>query len=240
MSDVEISKKSVTCPLCKTEFISTRVATPRLKLIKTDTDLRPYYKGIDTIPYEITTCEHCGYSTFYNEFILNLKADDAENISNILSKNFQPKKFPEKLSNENGIEKYKLSILVAKAHSETQKSKLSNLYMKLAWLFRNENNQEGEKYELACLKNSYQLGIEAFKEENFPVMGISKSTFSYLLGDIARRLKMYDEAKKWLRNAGSFHESTLTLKDRINEVTKMIDDELDAQMKEKLATKQSE
>lgn len=219
--NIEISKKETTCPLCQYTFDSTRVATTRLKLLKTDTDLRPYYNGIDTIPYEITTCESCGYSTYYNEFKLKVDDKDATKLNEILTKSFKSKKFPEKLSNKDGIEKYKLAILVANSR-ETEKSVLSNLYMKLGWLFRNEDGCQ--KFEDACIKNSYNLGKEAFKIESFPVMGINKSTFSYLLGDMARRLSLYDEATRWLKNSKSLQESSITLKSRADEVLAIIDE----------------
>ncbi len=237
MQEIEISKKTVTCPLCKHEFTSTRVATTKLKLIKTDTDLRPYYKGIDTVPYEITTCENCGYSNFYNEFPLNLSKNEIDVILQKLNKAFKPKTFPTRLTNEDGIEKYKLAIIVAKLRNSNN-SILSNLYMKLSWLLRNEKGSE--KMELACTKYAYELGKIAFKEEPFPVLGINKSTFSYLLGDFARRLGKYDEAKKWLKNASSFQETSLSLKDRVIDVTSLIDKEIEIIMKEKLATKDVE
>ncbi len=218
--DIKISKLPVTCPLCKHEFDSTRVATTKLKLIKTDTDLKPHYEGINTIPYEITTCVKCGYSTFYNEFKLKVKDKEKQLISNILNKSFKYRNYSENLSNRDGIEKYKLAILVAKAR-EAEKSILSNLYMKLGWLFRNE--KDGKKYELASIKQSYKLGKEAFKTEQFPVMNINKSTFSYMLGDMARRIKLYDEAVRWLKNSKSLHESTFTLKDRADEVLQLIE-----------------
>ncbi len=217
--DIEISKKSVTCPVCNHDFTATRIITTGLKLIKTDTDLRPHYEGINTIPYEITTCENCGYSNYFKEFPLNIPKNEINNIKKNLSNKFKPKLYPEHLTTLDGMEKYRLAILSARC-CDTEKSKLMNLYMKLSWLAR--DNDITKDIELKCIKYAYKLGKEAIKEETFPVQGINKSTFSYLLGEFARRLKLYDEAIRWLRNAESLQESSLSLKDRIEEVSKLI------------------
>ncbi len=234
MEDIAIVKKKVTCPLCEHEFNSTRVTVPKLKLIKTDTDLRPYYKGIDSVPYEITTCENCGYSAFYSSFPV-LNKDTTEKLKQALDNNFTPHTFNHHLTTDEGIEKFKLAILTAKAQEEP-KSVISNLYLKLAWLFRVKEGST--KYEIVCLKSAYLNGREAFKEEVFPVLGINKSTFSYLLGDMCRRLKQFDEARKWLRNANSFHEASLTLKDRVKEVEQLIEQELEELAKKREANNQ--
>ncbi len=56
------------CTVCEGKFQVTFVRL-RLSLIKQDTDLCAYYKGINPYYYTVWVCPHCGYAAQESEFI---------------------------------------------------------------------------------------------------------------------------------------------------------------------------
>ena len=61
--------KSVTCPVCDESFQTLTVKASKVRLVGSDDDFRPVYKGIDTVKYGVTSCPHCGYSAMNGDFI---------------------------------------------------------------------------------------------------------------------------------------------------------------------------
>ncbi len=223
MSNKAILLKTFNCPICEVEFKSPRVRTPVIKLEKTDTDLRPYHKNIDVVAYEIITCPNCGYSAISKTFD-NAKPKFFEQIKEETKKMFDPKVCGEEITTEMAIERFRLALLVA--HTQKVKnSELFYLYMKLGWLYRVEGSNRGKKYEEICMKNAYKCGKRAYSEEFFPVLEIDDSTFSYILGEMARRLGILDEAIRWIVNTLSHGETTPKLKERALEVKELIKEE---------------
>ena len=51
-----IFDKTYVCPVCDNEFKSKTVKAGKVHLIGADTDLRPKYKGIDSLKYDAILC----------------------------------------------------------------------------------------------------------------------------------------------------------------------------------------
>ena len=62
--------KRFVCPCCKKEFKSKHVKSGGVKLDHTEFDLRPVYKGMDGLKYDVIFCHNCGYAAlerYFNE-----------------------------------------------------------------------------------------------------------------------------------------------------------------------------
>jgi uncharacterized protein (DUF2225 family) len=60
--------KGYTCPVCKNGFTFPTVRPSKLVLESTDSDMRPRYKGIEPLYYDVITCPHCLYSALTDMF----------------------------------------------------------------------------------------------------------------------------------------------------------------------------
>ena len=60
--------KGYTCPVCKKGFTFPTVRPSKLVLESTDSDMRPRYKGIEPLYYDVITCPHCLYSALTDMF----------------------------------------------------------------------------------------------------------------------------------------------------------------------------
>jgi len=60
--------KSAACPLCGQSFEHLAVRTSKLVLKSTDSDMRPRYRDIEPLYYEVVTCPHCLYSALPDVF----------------------------------------------------------------------------------------------------------------------------------------------------------------------------
>ena len=60
--------KRFECPCCGTEFKSKHVKSGSTKLDHTEFDLRPVYKGMDALKYDVVFCNHCGYAALERYF----------------------------------------------------------------------------------------------------------------------------------------------------------------------------
>ncbi len=60
--------KGYTCPLCNNGFTFPTVRPSKLVLQSTDSDMRPRYKGVEPLYYDVITCPHCLYSALTDMF----------------------------------------------------------------------------------------------------------------------------------------------------------------------------
>ena len=63
-----LCEQNMTCPVCGKDFPSMTVLTSRLRLERTDPDLRTRYRDIEPMYYEVVTCPHCLYSALTDMF----------------------------------------------------------------------------------------------------------------------------------------------------------------------------
>ena len=64
--------KSYTCPVCDENFKSLAVRKSKMYTLGMDEDLRPKYRWVDPVKYEVVLCPVCGYgalSRYFDEMI---------------------------------------------------------------------------------------------------------------------------------------------------------------------------
>lgn len=216
-----IKPTEYTCPICNDTFVALRVRKGAAKFVDTDSDLRPYFEGIDPVLYEIVTCPNCGYSSISKTFD-NVRKDKISEIREKLDNVYEHRDFSnEEYDYEEAIYRFKIAILIAKERNLSN-GELFYLYLKLAWIFRVIVGEENIKYEYVSLKRAFEYGELTFLNESMPVVDIEEDVFIYLLGEIGRRIGQFDKALKYVSQIVVSQTVSARLKERAKQARETI------------------
>ncbi len=201
--------KSFTCPVCDAEFKTKMVRTGKARLMSTDNDFRPIYKGIDPIKYDAILCPKCGYASLnrYFNFVMGYQA---KQIKEKISKTYRHRVFRgDTYTYDEAILRYKMALL----NTVVKNGKISEkayTCLKLAWLFRGKREEmagKGEltreeaaelaKEEINFLKNALSGFVSAFSREQFPMCGMDSHVVMLLVGELALELGEINIALQW-------------------------------------------
>lgn len=224
--------KGYKCPVCDKEFKSKTVRTGRVKLISADTDLRPKYQLVDSLKYDVVVCPHCGFAAL-SRFFNYMTSIQAKLIREQITQNFKGLDETGAIyTYDDAITRYKLAL----ACTIVKQGKLSEkayTCLKLAWICRgkaeilSEDTPDYEKVmkelkeeEDELIENAYDGFSTAFTKEMFPMCGMDEITINYLVADLARRSKKYEEANRWISRVLVSRSAN----DRIKEKARVIKD----------------
>lgn len=181
---------NATCLYCDHKFTTTRVRLSKARVTQRDSDFCIHYDGPNPLFYDITVCPNCGFA-FYKSY-----RNIAEHQRKTLEENYINKVNVADLTGERTLTEakytYKLAILTAKILKE-RKFITANLALKLAWLYRFENNEEQEKRFLQIALDDY---IYMMANENIEQEEVNEDRLIYLMADLYSRLDYYVEARK--------------------------------------------
>ncbi len=181
-----------TCPICEKSFPATIVRS-RLTMTSQDSDFCTYYKAINPNYYAIWVCPHGGYAamdTYFND--QNVLAE--EKIRNFLKDREINVNYGGQRTREQAIATYKLAIFYTDLIGGLN-SRLAALYLRLAWLYR-EGQQEAE--ELVAMEKSCNCYEQALLKERTPIGNMSQITLEYLIGELLHRTGKIDKALSYL------------------------------------------
>lgn len=179
----------VNCTNCEAAFETSRVRPSFKKSIKTDSDFCHYYKDPNPEFYVVRVCPYCGFAS-------------TESFSKKLGE-YQKKAFVEKVSTfwklrdygkvrswEESLETYKLALLCAQITEEKERV-IAGILHHIAWLNRYKGDEGQEKRFLQFALEAY---IKVYESEG---IDLNNARLMYLIGELNRRLKNYNEAIKW-------------------------------------------
>lgn len=232
-----IFEKTFTCPVCDKEFKSKLVRTGKVKLVASDSDLRPRYQHVDSLKYDAVVCPACGYGAL-NRFFNFMTSAQAKLIRENISANFKGlSEEGEILSYDDAITRHKLALVNAVV-KRAKSSEKAYTCLKLGWLFRGKAeslpeqtpNLEETKRELAAqekefLSNAFNGFMEAFSKEMFPMCGMDETTITYLTADLARQLGKYDEALRLIARVLTARDVNERIKSKAREMKDLIREE---------------
>ena len=107
--------------------------------------------------------------------------------------------------------------------------------MKLAWILRGKRLslkpgspeiKELYKEEMECTSNAYDGYMQAISRELFPIAGMDELTLQYLMADMARKLKKYNEAARLIANVLTSKSASARLKDQALTLKELIKDDM--------------
>lgn len=221
------------CPVCNKEVHFRAVKAGKVRLIKTDLDLRPIYDVLDPSIYEIVSCNNCGYAALRKQF-QSITPKKADLIKKKVSEQFVGRNYPDIYTYEIAIERYKLALYDSMV-IEGKDSEKAYICLKIAWLYRSWLENESlddlnkveryKKNELTFLNHALEGFKLAHFKESFPAMGLDLLTVKYLIGELSRRLGHTEEALKWISEVIVAKGASRRLKDRALECKELIKQE---------------
>lgn len=193
--DNALYSKKVNCPVCGKDFSSLKAKINACKVESKDEDFCIHYKTVNPMFYEFFVCPFCGYAAPENSF-KELTDKEIRLLRDAFSGRTVGRSFCTERSLNDAIATCKLAIYTAELRS-AKASTLAGLCLKLAWLYR----YAGDKQEETFLKYSMNNYLEAFDNEGLPIGNLDEMSMQYLLGELSRRLGMYNEAIVWFGKA---------------------------------------
>ena len=184
-------EKKMTCIFCGETFNTLRVRSRFAIPYQIDSDFCPHYRSGNYNPhfYFINVCSECGFA-FSEEFSDQFPKGAEEVIRVQITKNWTSRNFGQVRDIQKALESYKLAILAGSLKKE-KNTVLAGLCLRLAWLYRAENNWEQEKRFLSLALNAYE---ESFVRSDFTGTSMTEIKVMFMIGELSRRLGQYSKA----------------------------------------------
>lgn len=187
----ELFDKSMECSCCKQEFITKKIRTSRLRIIKRDADFLNHYNAENPIKYSIFVCPNCGYAASENKYkTINIK--EVEIIKGSISSKWIKRDFGGVRDTDQAIETYKLSLLQGTILGYN-KLELGNICLSIGWLYRMDENHEEERF-LTLARDQF---IEAYNNESLSGTNMTEEKLIYLIAELSRRIGEKETALSW-------------------------------------------
>lgn len=198
--------KTMTCPICDAVFKAKTVKVGKAKLIRSDKDLRPVYKELDTLKYDVFMCPQCGYTALSRYFpgILQMQR---QRIREKITPAFKPKADNSEIyTYDDAIERYKMALANAVVKG-TKASEIAYICLKSSWVVRGKAEELGSTHpdyaktkamEAEFTKNAYEGFVKAVSAESFPMCGMDEYTVDYLLAVLGIKTGHIDIAQKMI------------------------------------------
>jgi uncharacterized protein len=180
---------TVTCTYCTDTFKTKKVRPSFKKVTKTDTDFCLYYKEINPDFYVVRICPSCGYAHSEN-FSDKWKPAQKELFDQKVAQNWTMRDYSGERTWEDALQSYKLALLSAQIKEEKSRV-VAGLLHHIAWLYRERDDWEQEKRFLTFALDAY---IAVYETEG---MDLNNARLMYLMGELSRRLSLYNDAVKW-------------------------------------------
>jgi uncharacterized protein (DUF2225 family) len=180
---------NVKCTYCDNNFQTSRVRPSFKKATKTDSDFCTHYKEINPDYYVVRICPFCGFAStesFSDKMTSAQKADFEQKVA----RNWAMKECGNVRSWEDALQSYKLALLCAQIKDEKVRV-IAGILHHIAWLYRFKGDWEQEKRFLEFALDAY---VSVFETEG---SSLNNAKLIYLLGELNRRLRNYNEAVKW-------------------------------------------
>jgi len=192
MASVEpFYEKKITCIFCGLPFSTQRVRSRFSVPFKIDSDFCPHFRAenYNSHYYFVNVCPECGFA-FSEEFSDQFPLGSKEVIHFQITKNWTKRNFGQVRDYQQALESYKLAILAGSLKKE-KNAILAGLCLRLAWLYRTEENLEQEKRFLALALKAYE---ESFLHSDFTNTSMSELKVLFMIGELSRRLEQYQKS----------------------------------------------
>lgn len=177
--------------LCEVEFQTSKVRPSFKKGIATDTDFCIHYKDPEVNPdyYIVRVCPQCGFS-FTENFSQKISKSCKDDFRQKITANWQWIDYGGQRSLDTAIKLYKLALLSGQIVAQSDRV-LAGILHHIAWLYRYKQDREQEMRFLQYALDSY------IKVYEFEGVELNNARLMYLLGELHRRLGMFNEAVQW-------------------------------------------
>lgn len=235
--------KTYECPVCYKQFKGKTLKSGKVKLVKTDMDLRPVYEGIEPLKYDVLVCPHCGYAVL-TRFFQGLAPTQIKLVKEKICASYKGHiEEKETYTYEEALERYQLCLAntIVKMGKTSEKAYIC---LKAGWLLRSmaenmdsslpdyaQKQKEAKAQSDEYLKNALEGFMSAIQSENFPMCGMDELTVDYLIAVLATEYDKLDVASKLVSQIIVSPTANSRMKDKAREVKEI----LVAKIKEKNA-----
>ncbi|GAB6154101.1 DUF2225 domain-containing protein [Desulfosporosinus burensis] len=187
-------EKKLTCVYCSKAFTSLRVRSRFSVPYQVDSDFCPHYRAGNFNPhfYYVNVCPECGFA-FSEEFSDQFPKGTKEVINVQITGQWAKRDFGKVRDIQQALESYKLAILAGSLKHE-KNAVLAGLCLRLAWLYRTDNNTDQETRFMGLALKAYE---ESFLHSDFMGTSMSEINVLFMLGELSRRLGQYKKASTY-------------------------------------------
>ncbi|MBU8713052.1 MULTISPECIES: DUF2225 domain-containing protein [Brevibacillus] len=200
--------KTNVCRHCEAAFSTKRVRSGTLTMIHRDSDFYTTFKeqSLNPILYTVNVCPTCGFA-FTDQFTTKLAPWQKQAVAEHISSKWQTKDFGSIRKVPEAIVSYKLAIYAAELTDQPHSVK-AGLYLRLAWLYRYQDNLPEELRFIAMAVDEYE---ESYIHSDYTRgdKDMSEVRLLYLIGELYRRLEKFDLAIKYFGKALAFRNHTI-------------------------------
>ena len=191
-------EKKMTCIFCGKPFTTQRVRSRFSIPHQIDSDFCPHYQDGNYNPhfYYVSVCPDCGFA-FSEEFSDQFPKNSKEIIRFQITGHWTKRNFGHVRDIHQALESYKLAILAGSLKQE-KNAVLAGLCLRLAWLYRTENNPDQEMRFMSLALKAYE---ESFVHSDFAGTSMSEINVLYMIGELSRRLGQYKKAISYFAKA---------------------------------------
>ncbi|MDR3596054.1 DUF2225 domain-containing protein [Clostridium sp.] len=184
--------KQIICPVCDAHFKVKTVKSKSPRISSKDSDFFIRYSVVNPYFYDVIICNSCGYAALRSDFD-NIKSYKKELVFSNVTPKWKPREYPDILDEKLAIERYKLALLNAVLLNLSDSTK-AMISLKISWMYRLlENNTQ----ETTFLSQALEGFNDAYIKEVFPLYGMQRDAFMYLLGELNRKIGHYQDALLW-------------------------------------------
>jgi hypothetical protein len=219
------------------------VRAGKLKLVRTDQDLRPVYEQMEPLKYDVVLCPHCGYAVLAKYFG-GLTASQLKAVRTEVSSGFVPQETKGSTYDfEEALNRYKLCLANAIV-KRAKPSEKAYICLKAGWMLRSYEEalvvtgpedmlleQKLKRQEQEFLKSALEGFISARQTEDYPIAGMDEITLEYLIAVLAMEFGQDEIASRLISNILVSPSVNRRIKDKARDIK----EELLARKKEKKA-----
>jgi len=200
-------KRSTACPLCGKKFEHLAVRTSRLVLKSTDSDMRPRYKDVEPLYYEVITCPHCLYSALHDVFDKpeKPKAEFLKQLAAI--KESCSLRFGEEGNADSVFAGYYLAVLCAQHCFPKPQMVAGKLYTKLSRIYQDAGNSKMEMQAARQALDSYMYAYQ-----NIKIPESQEQQLCLMIAELYLKLEQLREAKDFFFKVKVFRNGAPRLK----------------------------
>jgi uncharacterized protein (DUF2225 family) len=209
---------TTSCPICEKQIEVTKVRSKYVRLVSQDEDYCPHYEGLNPIFYEAWICSCCGYaahSTVFSEATFH----DCKCVREKITPKWTSRSFNGERDIRQALEAFKIVLYNLQVRGAAP-SEFAKVCLRIAWLYRYNGEWVNE---CKFLKFAYDYYRNAYTGEHLGQNKPDEYTLMFIIGELARRLDLKEEAISWFGrviSASARHDEKKKIQPRLLEETR--------------------
>lgn len=225
--------KSYECPVCYGAIKARTVKAGKVRLLRTEMDLRPVYEKFEPLKYDVIICPQCGYAVT-SRYFSGLAGFQRDAIKEVIAASYQHTGEKETYTYEEAIERYKLSLASAVV-KKARASEKAYICLKSGWLLRSMGDnldkelpdyekklEDLKEQEKVFLQNALDGLLTARQTETYPMCGMDQTTAEYLIAVLAMNDGRFDISARIISELLASRTANRRIKDRARDVKEQL------------------